>query len=147
MAEEKQKKSRKTMKKEKFTPFDKENIIRPLKVFISIVPYGQGDAIMKLFEKCGATFSYVTNGEGTGKTYLPGLLSVADVKKQIVFSLIREDKVEEVCEMLRLRFSTSKAAQGISLSIKLTSVAGVSVYRFLTNVRKVKKVSENDEIE
>ena len=145
MAKEKEKKSKKTEKKPEFEPFEKQNVVRPLKLFISIVPQGQGDAIMKLLEKTGATFSYVTSGEGTGRTYVPGLLSVADVKKQIVFSLVREDKTQEVVEALETRFSTSRAAQGVALSIKLTSVAGVSVYRFLTNVRKVKKVDSYDE--
>ena len=132
-------------KKESFTPFDKQNIVRPLKLFITIVSDGQGDAIAKLMERNGSTFSYVTKGEGTGRNFLPGFLSGADIHKQIVYSFVREDKSEQVCEALRTRFSTSRAAQGISLSVKLTSVAGVSVYRFLADIRKVKKVGENDD--
>lgn len=130
--------------KEAFVPFEKANIVHPLKLFISIVPFGQAQGIVKLFEELGSTYSYITTGEGTGKNFLPGLLSVSDFKKQIVFSFIREDKSKEVCEALENRFSASKATKGISLSIKLTSVAGVSVYRFLTNVRKVKKVQNDD---
>ena len=142
-------KSKKTQEKpgksSSFVPFDKQNVIRPLKLFISIVPYGQGDGICKLMEKCGATFSFISTGEGTGRNYLPNLLSGADIKKQLVFSFVREDNADIVCEALKERFSTSRAAAGISLSVKLTSVAGVSVYRFLTNVRKVKKVQNDDE--
>jgi len=145
MAEKKKNSREKPVKKSDFTPFDKENVIRPLKLFITIVTNGQGDALIKLMEKAGATFSFVASGEGTGKNYLPNLLSGVDNKKQVVFSLVREDKTEEVCEALKTRFSTSRAANGISLSVKLTSVAGVSVYRFLTNVRKVKKVQSDDE--
>lgn len=130
--------------KEVFVPFEKANIVHPLKLFISIVPFGQAQGIVKLFEELGSTYSYITTGEGTGKNFLPGLLSVSDFKKQIVFSFVREDKSKEVCEALKNRFSASKATKGISLSIKLTSVDGVSVYRFLTNVRKVKKVQNDD---
>ena len=134
----------KTKSKDTFVPFEKANVVRPLKLFISIVPFGQGQGIVKLFEELGSTYSYITTGEGTGKNYLPGLLSASDSKKQIVFTFVREDKTKEICESLENRFSASKATKGISLSVKLTSVAGVSVYRFLTNVRKVKKVQNDD---
>lgn len=133
----------KAEQKEKFVPFEKENVIKPLKMFISIVPFGQAIGITKMLEELGVTYSYITNGEGTGKNFLPGLLSVSDSKKQIIFSFVREDKAKAVCEALAIRFATSKAAAGISLSIKLSSVAGVSVYRFLTNTRKVKKVTKD----
>lgn len=131
--------------KEKFVPFEKQNEVKPLKLFISIVPFGQGPAIIKLLEENRATYSYMTTGEGTGKNFLPSLLSVSDPRKQIVFTFVREDKSKEVCDALEKRFSTSKASSGISVSVKLTSVAGVSVYRFLTNIRKVKKVQKDDE--
>jgi len=145
MARKTKKTAENPVNNKEFTPFDKENVIRPLKLFITIVTHGQGDGIVKLMEKAGATFSFITNGEGTGRNYLPNLLSGADTKKQIVFTFVREDNTEAVCEALKNRFSLSRAANGISLSVKLTSVAGVSVYRFLTNVRKVKKVQSDDE--
>lgn len=145
MALTKKKLFKKSSEKEAFVPFEKANIIKPLKMFISIVPFGQGQGIVKLMEEAGATYSFITTGEGTGKNFLPGLLSANDVKKQIVFSFVREDKAKEICEALENRFSASKAAKGISLSVKLTSVAGVSVYRFLANIRKVQKVRNDDE--
>lgn len=128
--------------KESFVPFEKENEVKPLKLFITVVPFGQANAIVKLIEQFRSTYSYVTTGEGTGRNFMPGLLSVSDSKKQIVFSFVREDRAKEVADALAERFSTSKAANGVSMSVKLTSVAGVSVYRFLTNIRKVKKVSK-----
>ncbi len=128
--------------KESFVPFEKENEVKPLKLFITVVPFGQANAIVKLIEQFRSTYSYVTTGEGTGRNFMPGLLSVSDSKKQIVFSFVREDRAKEVADALAERFSTSKAANGVSMSVKLTSIAGVSVYRFLTNIRKVKKVSK-----
>lgn len=128
--------------KESFVPFEKENEVKPLKLFITVVPFGQANAIVKLIEQFRSTYCCVTTGEGTGRNFMPGLLSVSDSKKQIVFSFVREDRAKEVADALAERFSTSKAANGVSMSVKLTSVAGVSVYRFLTNIRKVKKVSK-----
>ena len=130
--------------KKEFIPYEKENVVKPLKLFISIVPFGQADNIVKLLNENGSTFSYITTGEGTGKNYLPGLLTTDDLKKHIVFTFVKEENSEAVCKALEERFSTAKGSKGVSLSIKLSSVAGVSVYRFITNTRKVKKVNSND---
>ena len=129
--------------KDEFVPFEKQNELKPLKLFISVVPFGQGPAIVKLIEETRSTYSFITTGEGTGKNLMPGLVS--DNKKQVVFTFVREDKTKEVIDILENRFSASKAANGVSFSVKLSSIAGVSVYRFLTNTRKVKKVSKYDE--
>lgn len=138
---------RKLFKKQeakKFVPFEKENVIHPIKMFLSIVPFGQADAIVKMLEEIGVSCNFITAGEGTGRSFVPGLISIADSKKQIIMSFVKEDKASEVCKVLKTRFNTSKASRGISLSVKLTSVAGVSIYRFLTNTRKVKKVKNDD---
>lgn len=145
MALEKRKSSKKQEAK-KFVPFEKENVIHPIKMFLSIVPFGQADGIVKILESVGVSCNFITAGEGTGRNFVPGLISIADSKKQIIMSFVKEDQAEEVCKLLYERFNTSKAARGISLSVRLTSVAGVSIYRFLTNTRKVKKVKKDDEL-
>ena len=46
MAEKETKKSKKTPQKPDFTPFEKENVLRPLKLFLIVVPFGQANAII-----------------------------------------------------------------------------------------------------
>jgi len=121
----------------KDTPFEKKENISPLKMFVSIVPSGQGAAITKLLEKAGVNYNVITLAEGTGYKYVPGLLS--NEKKQVIFSFCSEDKTEMVCKILKQRFSVSKASSGIAFSVKFTSVMGVSIYRFLSNDRKIGK--------
>lgn len=130
--------------KKEFVPFEEENVVKPLKLFISIVPFGQADNFVKLLNENGSTFSFITTGEGTGRNYLPGLLTTDDLKKQIIFTFSKKENTEAICKALEEKFSTTKSAKGVSLSIKLSSVAGVSVYRFISNIRKVKKVNAND---
>lgn len=119
----------------RFVPYEETNNLLGLKLFISIVPLGQAQGIVKLLEKAGVNYNVITQGEGTGAKFVPNLVN--DNKKQIVFSFVREDMTEVVKKILKKRFSTSKASNGISFSIKLTSVMGVSIYKFLSNSRKV----------
>lgn len=119
----------------RFVPYEETSNLSKLKLFISIVPLGQADAIVKLLERAGVNYSVITQGEGTGAKFVPNLVS--DNKKQIIFSFVREDFTDNVKSILKERFSVSKASNGISFSIDLTSVMGVSIYKFLSNTRKV----------
>lgn len=119
----------------RFVPYEETSNLAKIKIFISIVSLGQADGVVKLLEKVGVNYSVITQGEGTGAKFVPNLVS--DNKKQIIFSFVREDLTEVVKKVLKRRFSVSKASAGISFSIELTSVMGVSIYKFLSNTRKV----------
>lgn len=119
----------------RFVPYEETTNLAKIKIFISIVPYGQADGVVKLLERVGVNYSIITQGDGTGSKFVPNL--VADNKKQIIFSFVREDFTDLVKAVLKERFSVSRASNGISFSIELTSVMGVSIYKFLSNTRKV----------
>ncbi|HBF68857.1 MAG TPA: hypothetical protein DDW20_06085 [Firmicutes bacterium] len=123
------------------TPFDKEYVIKPLKMFVIIVPYGQANGIIKVLNELESAMNFITNGEGTYQRES----QLSGPKKQIIFTFLRDDKVDEFKEKMAKRFTTSNVAKGIAFSIKLTSVAGVSVYKFLSNARKVEKKGKKDE--
>lgn len=121
----------------RFVPYEDTSNLLGIKLFISIVPLGQATNVVKMLEKAGVNYNVITQGEGTGAKFVPNL--IADNKKNIIFSFVREDRTDEVKKILTERFSVSKASNGISFSIKLTSVMGVSIYKFLTNTRKVSR--------
>lgn len=117
------------------TPFEETNEIKPLKMFVIIVPYGQANGIIKILHDLNVAVSITTNGEGTymRESQLQG------PKKQLIFTFIKEEDVPSFKEKISERFHISSAAKGIAFSIKLSSVAGVSVYKFLTNTRQINK--------
>ncbi len=118
-----------------YTPFEETNEIKPLKMFVIIVPYGQANGIIKILHDLNVAMSITTNGEGTymRESQLQG------PKKQLIFTFIKEEDVPSFKEKISERFHISSAAKGIAFSIKLSSVAGVSVYKFLTNTRQINK--------
>lgn len=143
MSEEKTKKVRKSPQKPDFVPFEKENVLHPLKMFFIIVPYGQANAIIARLNEFDIACSFVFNGEGSSVKSQFQKSLVKDSKKQIIITLVRDDKVEFVKRKLEERFSISRAAKGFAFSTKVTSIAGVSIYKFLTNTRKVTRVNKN----
>lgn len=133
---------KKITKKPKDVPFDQAHEISPLILFIIVVPQGQASSIKKLLDNFDTSTAFITSGEGTVANDHFDTVAIGN-KKNLIFTIVREDKAEALKRRLSDRFNVSRASAGVAICIRLTSVAGVSVYKFLSNTRKVKKVSKN----
>ena len=133
--------SKKSSAKPSFIPFEQQNIIVPLKMMIIVVRQGQREAIGKILDEFNCAFQVSTFGYG--ESFIRPVPALQQEKKVFIFTVVREDVCEALSERLQQRFSVSIAAKGIAYTIDLTSVAGVSIYKFLSNTRKVRKVSKN----
>ena len=51
----------------------------------------------------------------------------------MIFSIVREDKVEPILQCLEDKFATIKNGKGIAFAVPLSSVIGVNLYQFLSN--------------
>ena len=122
-----------------FIPFEEQHVIHPLKLLVVTVHQGQGDAIRNILNEYECAFCWMTSG--LGMTFRESSFSNMSnhSKKVFVFAIVRADKANQIKKRLAERFAVSRAAQGIAYFIDLTSVAGVSMYRFLSNSRKVSK--------
>lgn len=123
-----------TKNKEKQLPFDKQNEIKPLLAYIAIVNQGNANAVIEIFRRAGSSASFVKMGNGTASKHVRDILGIEDNKKEIVISLITEDKLNDAKTEFAAFVAASKRNQGIGFSIALTSLAGVRMYQFLTNV-------------
>ena len=116
------------------TPFDQENEIKPVVVYVAIVNQGNANAVIEIFRRAGSNASFVKMGRGTATKQVREILGIEDNKKEIVVSLIGEDKLKDAVTEFAAFVSSSKRNQGIGFSIPLTSVAGVRMYHFLANI-------------
>lgn len=113
--------------------FDKSNDIKKLSLFITIVPKNQGDAVSKIFQRIGTSAQFIQRGEGTATKAIRDILGIEDNGKDIVFTLIKQDSIPDAKVEIEAFFAASKRNKGIGFTIPLTSVAGVKIYKFLTN--------------
>lgn len=106
---------------------------KKLLMFITIVNRGQGNYVLKLFESEGANAQFVQYGEGTAQKEIRDILGIEDNTKEIIVSLISEDKIESAKKELEAFFKISKRNRGIGFSIPMTSLIGMKLYQFLTD--------------
>ncbi len=119
--------------------FEHRNEISKLKLFVVIVSRGQADAIVSRLQEAEVAAAFIVSGQGTAPNEISDLIGPFEAKKQIVFAVVKEENAEKVVTLLKERFKVSKAASGVAFSIKITSLVGVSIYKFLSNTRLVKE--------
>ena len=117
--------------------YDKTYETSPLKLLVIIVNRHQGEYYLDMIlKKCGVSAGFLCNGKGTGTRDIYNLLNISENKKDVVLAVIREDKKSEIFKYINDRFNISKNAKGIAFTIKVNSVMGVLLYRFLSDTKQ-----------
>ena len=121
--------------KRDYVPYEQTHRLRPLLFVTTIVSTGQADSIVQLNYEFDCAMCFVCRGKGTA----PSESLLASSAKDVVFSILRADQWANYKTKLEGRFSISKMAKGIAYATPLDSVAGVSIYKMLSNTRLFEK--------
>lgn len=108
--------------------------IQKLKLLFTVVDREKSEFYLDVLSQFDVNFQMTVSGQGTAQSELVSLLGL-NIHKAVLFSVVREDKVETIMNCLEDKFKTIKNGQGISFAVPLSSVIGVNLYRFLSNNR------------
>ncbi len=124
------KKKKQTIETKNEFQLDETNL-KKISMFITVVNRGQGNYVLKIFEQEGANAQFVQLGEGTAQKEVRDILGLEDNEKEIIISLITNERIESVKSELEAFFKINKRNRGIGFSIPMTSLIGMKVYQFL----------------
>ncbi len=108
---------------------------RKLKLLITVVPRRKTEFYIDYLTSQGVNFQTAVTASGTAKSDTLYLLGLEDSDKSVLFSVVREDLAPAVMQGLEEKFHALKNGKGIAFTVPLTSVIGVTIYRFLSNNR------------
>ena len=107
-----------------------------LKLLVTVVNRNKTEFYMDLLQSFDVNLQFCTSAQGTATSDVLHLMGLEESEKKVIFSLIREDQAALALEMLDEKFSTIKNGKGIAMTVPLTGVIGVSIYRFLCDNRR-----------
>lgn len=119
--------------------------IKKLKLLVTIVDRSKALYYTDLLEQFEINMQMVVYGKGTADREMLNLLGLNENEKAIIFSVVREDNVKDIMETLQDKFVKVKNGKGISYSIPIKSLIGVSIYQFLSNNQSAKKEDKTNE--
>ncbi len=108
---------------------------KKLKILVTVVNRSKTEFYMDFLTSFEVNFQTAVLGQGTARSETLYMLGLEDSDKGVIFSVIREDKVQEAMHALEDKFHALKNGKGIAFTIPMSSVIGVAIYRFLSNHR------------
>jgi nitrogen regulatory protein PII len=106
-----------------------------LKLLITVVNRPKGEFYLDVISQFDVNYQIIVGGMGTAHSELVELLGL-EQQKAVIFSVIREDLVDDVMRTLEEKFRTIRNGKGISFAVPLSSVIGVNMYQFLSDNRQ-----------
>ena len=108
--------------------------IKKLKLLITVVDRSKGEFYMDVISQYEVNCQMILQGLGTAHSDLIDALGLTP-HKAVILSAVREDKVEQLMNVLEDKFATIKNGKGIAFAVPLSSIIGVNLYQFLSNNR------------
>ncbi len=110
-----------------------------LKLLVTIVGRNKAEFYADLIQSFDVNMQMIALATGTANERMLGLLGLTDNEKAVLFSVVREEKINDALHVLGEKFKTIKDGKGVAFTIPLTSVIGTLIYGFLSNNRTVVK--------
>ncbi|MCR5078443.1 MAG: hypothetical protein K6B65_00740 [Bacilli bacterium] len=123
-------------------PYDKSHRIHPLVIACIVVNEGQEDDMKQIVFEHEVYATWTTRARGTS-TSLFDEVTGGQLRKAVIFALMRKDTWEVVKRSIASRLNISKLSKGIAYCIPLTGIMSVSVYKMFSNVRFFEKPVES----
>ena len=110
-----------------------------LELLIAIVNAPKVRFYTNLIQSSEANLYLAVQASGTSEKAIMNYLGLNQSNRSAIFSVVREDKLKDLLEVLDENFSTIKDGGGIAITVPLTSVIGTLVYGFLSNDKRTIK--------
>ncbi len=123
-----EKRQAKAVTKNKATP-------KRLKLLITVVNRNKGEFFADLIQSYSVNMQIMCAACGTASSDMLRYLGLYESDKTVIFSVVREDKVKEITDMLEEKFATVRNGKGIAVTVPFSSVIGVLSYGFLSDNR------------
>lgn len=108
---------------------------RKLKLLVTVVNRNKAEFYADFLQGYEVNMQLVTNAEGTASKETLHYLGLVETDKAVIFSVIREDRAEEILSDLEHKFKTIKNGKGIAFTTPMTGTIGVAIYQFLSNTQ------------
>ena len=110
--------------------------LKKLKLLVTVVNRNKTEFYMDYLTAFDVNFQTAVAAQGTAKSETLYMLGLEDSDKSVIFSVLREDRAEDAMNGLDEKFHALRNGKGIAFTIPMSSVIGVSLYRFLSDNRR-----------
>lgn len=112
-----------------------DTAIKKLKLLFTVVERQKAEFYLDVLSQYDVNCQLAISGKGTATSEIVDLLGLNN-QKAVILSVIREDRTDDIMNMLEKKFATIRNGKGIAFAVPMSSVIGVNLYQFLSNNRQ-----------
>lgn len=126
-------------KKRQPTRKKEPDAVKKLELLVTVVNSNKAEYYVDLIQSYDVNMQTVFPAQGTANAEMLSLLGLTGSQKAVIFSVVREDKINEVLSVLEEKFKTVRNGKGIAYTVPMSSIIGVLAYGFLSDNKLVVK--------
>ena len=101
-----------------------------LSVLITIIEREKAQFYVDVLEGYSANLQVVFYGRGTAPKEVRNYFGASE-NKAVIFSVVKANMVKEIMKNYEEKYFKTKKGKGIAMAVPMSSLIGVSLYRFL----------------
>lgn len=106
--------------------------VKRIKLLVAIVGRGEGDVVVETFRESGVTYNMVAPAYRASGSDFMDYLGLTNPERDLVFSVVTEDKVDEIMKKLLYKLNLDEPGNGIAFTIPITGVSGPLALRYIS---------------
>lgn len=107
-----------------------------LELLLVVVKSNRAGYFANLIQGSEANIQLITQASGTSEKAIMDYLGLKQSNRSAVMSIVREDKIKDLMEILNEKFGSIKDGGGIAVTVPLSSMVGLMAYGFLSNDKR-----------
>lgn len=112
----------------------KHPAIKRVKLFVAIVERGRGDGVVGILRESGVTYNMVAPAHRASGSAIMDYLGLSNPERDMVFSVITEDKVESILKKIMYKYDMDQPGNGVAFTIPITGVSGPLALRYISGI-------------
>lgn len=107
-----------------------------IKLLFTIIERGLGDELVETLRESGVTFSMISPGYSAAGSGLMDYLGLTDAERDLVLSVVQEDKVKSVMNKILYKFDLDEPGNGLVFAVPITGVSGPLALRYISGFQE-----------
>jgi hypothetical protein len=112
----------------------KQQPIKRIKLLVAIVDRGKGDDVIEILKENGVTYSMVSPAYCASGSEIIDYLGLSNPERDMVFSVITEDKVDESLNRILYKLNLDEPGNGFAFTIPISGVSGPLALRYISGI-------------
>jgi hypothetical protein len=108
--------------------------IKRLQLLFTVIDRGRGNDVERLLREGGVTYNMTAPGYDASGVDLADILGLTDFERDIVISVVQEDRAHDILDRLRIKFDLDRPDCGLAFTIPISGVSGSLALKYISGI-------------